>query len=69
MNREIEQLMKASDVAEILQVTPTAIYQMKARGQLKPVDLGIRSVRFRREDVQALVNGRKGRKSRAKVAA
>lgn len=61
MATELEQLMKADDVAELLQVTPAAIYQMKKRGQLKPVDLGLRSVRFRREDVQALIKGRKPR--------
>lgn len=51
-------LMKPEEVARLLGVTPNTVYKMAERKILKSVKLGIRSVRFRPEDVEALLHER-----------
>ena len=52
---EIDELLTPQEVADILKVTVQAVYQMKHRGILPAVDFGLRSVRFRRNDVAKLL--------------
>jgi excisionase family DNA binding protein len=56
---EIQPLMNPEEVARLLNVKPATVYQMARSGKLKPVELGIKSVRFRREDVEELMGARK----------
>jgi excisionase family DNA binding protein len=49
--REPSPLMTAEEVAELLRVTPEAIYAMKARGELPGVVKLGRRLRFRREEL------------------
>lgn len=52
---QTEPLMTAPEVAELLKVKPNTVYQMRRRGILKAVDLKLKSVRFRREEVEKLM--------------
>jgi len=53
-----DELLKPQEVANILKVTPQAVYQMKKRGTIEAVNLGMKSVRFRRSEIERLVQGR-----------
>lgn len=53
-----DELLKPQDVASILKVTPQAVYQMKKRGTIKAVELGMKSVRFRRSEIERLIEGK-----------
>jgi excisionase family DNA binding protein len=51
-------LMTATEVGTLLNVSPKAVYLWALTGQLPSVRLGKRCVRFRRDDVQILVEAR-----------
>ncbi|MCI0484965.1 MAG: helix-turn-helix domain-containing protein [candidate division NC10 bacterium] len=53
----MENLLKAGDVARILNVHLLSVYRFVYRGQLKCVKVG-GTVRFRPEDVQAFIKDR-----------
>lgn len=61
--RSDEALLNPEQVAQMLNVSPSSVYKMKERGLLEAVELGIEAVRFRREDVMALINKRPRRKA------
>jgi predicted DNA-binding transcriptional regulator AlpA len=51
-------LLRASEVASMLGVSPWRVHQLAAEGVLQPVRLGKRGwARFRVEDVEALIHG------------
>jgi excisionase family DNA binding protein len=54
----LEPLLRPEDVAAILKVKTATVYQMRKRGLLTAVDLGLGAVRFRREDIEALIEKR-----------
>jgi excisionase family DNA binding protein len=55
---EPEKLLRAAEVAEILQVSTSAAYTMIQRGEIPAVKIG-RSVRVRRKDIDAFIRGSK----------
>jgi excisionase family DNA binding protein len=64
-----EELMTTREVADIFKVEPNTVYQMRQRGILHAVDLGIKSIRYRKSDVMAIVEKRNGKKCRKAKAA
>jgi excisionase family DNA binding protein len=56
-------LLKAEEVAEILKVSPSTVYEWRRTGQLPGVQMGT-SVRFTRADVEAFVRDRRGTSGR-----
>jgi excisionase family DNA binding protein len=51
------QLLTPAQVAELLQVTPRTINRYAVDGRLRRVKIGQRLSRYRREDVEALLDG------------
>jgi excisionase family DNA binding protein len=53
-----EALLTAAEVAAILRVSRRTVYHWASTGEIPSVELGKRTVRFRREDVGRLVTRR-----------
>lgn len=51
----IPTLLKVRDVAKILQVQPDHVYQLKAKGLIKPVMVG-GALRFRPAEIERFIN-------------
>ena len=51
-------MLKASEVAELFDVTPQTVYRWVKEGQIPFTRIGGRSIRFAREDVTALLGER-----------
>jgi excisionase family DNA binding protein len=47
--------LTAAEAAEYLRLSVKALYQRRARGQIKGYTLGSRHIRFRRRDLDALM--------------
>jgi excisionase family DNA binding protein len=55
---ETAQMLTVDEVADLLRVTRVTVYRMIRRGDLPvPVKVGPRSVRFRKRDITAVING------------
>jgi excisionase family DNA binding protein len=54
---EVSSLLRAEDVATALKVSPRLVYRWAHEGVLRTAPLPGRLVRFRPEDVQALIDG------------
>jgi len=54
---EVEKLLTAEEVAELLGVCKLTVYEMARAGRIKRVELGLsgRAIRFRPSDVRAFV--------------
>ena len=52
---EDEHLLKASDVAKRLAVSLRTVWRLRDAGQLSPVLVGARMIRFRASDIDALI--------------
>jgi excisionase family DNA binding protein len=50
------QLLTVQDVAEIFQISPHTVRRMANRGELPYIPLGPRLKRFRRSDIEELIN-------------
>jgi len=48
-------LLTYADVAEMLAVDVRTVYRLRSAGKLRPVTLGPRIVRFRREDIDRII--------------
>lgn len=55
-NKEIKELMKRSEVARIIGVCGHTIARMTKRGEIPCIQFNSRTVRYRREDIEALIN-------------
>jgi excisionase family DNA binding protein len=53
----IEPLLTPTDVARILGCSRGEVYLLVNRGELTPVPLPMRKTRFRRSDIEALIEG------------
>lgn len=51
-------LVTTEEVADLLRVHPRTVRRMGIDGRLRRIDIGPRVVRYRREDVEALIGGR-----------
>jgi excisionase family DNA binding protein len=51
-NEQLEPLLKTSDVARWLNLTPRGIQNLTANGQLPAVKIGPRVIRYRRTDIE-----------------
>ena len=52
----MRRLLKINDVCELLGVGRKAVWQMTRDGRLRSVTIGLRTVRFRQEDVEKFVD-------------
>lgn len=55
MTDDLERLLTADQVADLLAITRKRAYELASQGRLPAVRLG-RQVRFRRRDVRALID-------------
>jgi excisionase family DNA binding protein len=53
--RRGEPLLTAVQVAELLSVPKTRVWSMSRRGEIPTVRIGLRDVRYRREDIDAWI--------------
>lgn len=54
----VSRLLTTREVAELLQVTPDTVRELKQRGKLRAVQVGEQSPRFRESDVAAFIEAR-----------
>lgn len=58
MNRHADAgVLTTSDAAQALKVSEATIRRMVADGRLKPLDLGIRTWRFSRQEIDRVITG------------
>lgn len=53
-----EGLLTTKEVLECLRVSLTTLHRLRRSGELKSVRLGAHAIRFRREDVEHLIEAR-----------
>lgn len=59
MDRSVSQLLTVEDLAELLGLSPKAVYQARYKGQMPPAtQWGGRGIRWRREVVEAWLERR-----------
>lgn len=56
----MEELLTAEDVAYILKVSPSAVFKWAKRGTIPFYRINGKSLRFKRGDIEALIEGGKG---------
>ncbi|HTP03434.1 MAG TPA: helix-turn-helix domain-containing protein [Anaerolineales bacterium] len=59
--RDVERLLDAGDVADILHVSRSMVYRLIEEGNLSPIRIG-HALRFRQKDVQAYIETRRRKK-------
>lgn len=55
----LRSVLTADEVAEEFRITAETVYRWAREGELKALDLPGRVVRFRREDIEAILRGEK----------
>lgn len=60
LERGSDRLLKAGEVARLVGLTKNSIYQLGVRGEIPPVRLGAKVVRFREGDVAKFIDERRG---------
>lgn len=61
LERESDRLLRAEEVANVIGVSKNHVYQLGVRGEIPPVRLGAKVVRFREGDVAKFIDERRGR--------
>lgn len=60
MENNTQEFISRKQLAAMLGVTQTAVYQWQRAGRLNPVRLGRRCVRYRRAEVEAMIAAASG---------
>lgn len=61
LERESDRLLKAEEVARVIGLSRNCVYQLGVRGEIPPVRLGAKVVRFREGDVAKFIDERRGK--------
>jgi excisionase family DNA binding protein len=62
-----ERLLKPAEVAFILQVSRTQVYRLLSNGELPGLHFGGKTVRVRKADLQAFIQGKNGQQNQMPI--